>query len=67
MVLRGEAQKHSFETKKLENDQKYLKSKRIRKKIGFKIIYSTTFLNDSAWFCVEKLKKHDYETKQPEF
>ena len=23
------------------------------------------FLDDSAWFCMEKLKKHSFETKNP--
>ena len=23
------------------------------------------FLNDSAWFCMEELKKHMFETKKP--
>ena len=23
------------------------------------------FLNDSAWLCMEKLKKHSFETKEP--
>ena len=26
-----------------------------------------TFLNDSAWFCMEKLKKHSFETQKPKF
>ena len=26
--------------------------------------FLTKFLNDSAWFCVEKLKKHGFETKK---
>ena len=38
--------------------------KRLRKtKIGFKIQFLTKFLDDSAWFCVERLKKHSFETK----
>ena len=31
---------------------------------GFKIDFLTKFLDDSAWFCVEKLKKHGFETKK---
>ena len=34
------------------------------KTIGFKIEFLTTNLNDSAWFCIEKLKKHSFETKK---
>ena len=30
---------------------------------GFKIKFLTKFLDDSAWFCVEKLRKHGLETK----
>ena len=31
---------------------------------GFKIDFLTKFLDDSAWFRVEKLKKHGFETKK---
>ena len=30
---------------------------------GFKTQCLTKFLDDSAWFCVEKLEKHGFETK----
>ena len=30
---------------------------------GFKAGFLKTFLNDSAWFCLEKLKKHGFEIK----
>ena len=60
MVLYGEAQKHSFETKNLNKNKK---KQKIRKKESvWKIDFLTEFLNDSAWFCVEKLKKHGFET-----
>ena len=29
-----------------------------RKKLGFKTEFLMKFLDDSAWFCVEKLRKH---------
>ena len=29
----------------------------------FTIDFFTKFLDDSAWFCVEKLKKHGFEIK----
>ena len=32
---------------------------------GSKTEFLTKFLDDSAWFCVEKLKKHGSETKKP--
>ena len=32
---------------------------------GVKIEFLMKFLNDSAWFCVEKLKKHGFDTKKP--
>ena len=35
------------------------------KNIGFKIEFLTKFLNDSAWLCVEKLKKHVSYTNKP--
>ena len=31
---------------------------------GFKNEFLTKFLNDSAWFCVEKLKKQGFETQK---
>ena len=34
----------------------------LRKQIDFKIELLTKFLDDSAWLCVEKLKKHSFET-----
>ena len=34
-------------------------------KFHFKNEFFTKFLNDSAWFCVEKLKKQGYETNKP--
>ena len=44
----------------VKNDDK--KKCMLRKqKCGFKIMFLTKFLNDSAWFCVEKLKKHGFE------
>ena len=32
---------------------------------GFKIGFLTKFLDDSAWFLLEKLKKHVFSTKNP--
>ena len=36
----------------------------LRKKVDFKIEFLTKFLDDSVWLCVEKFKKHSFETKQ---
>ena len=36
----------------------------LRLKIGFIIEFLTKCLDDSAWFCVEKLKKHFFETDE---
>ena len=35
-----------------------------KKQIGFNILFLAKFLDDSAWFCVEKLKKHVFETNK---
>ena len=32
--------------------------------IGSQIEFLTKFLDDAAWFCVEKLEKHGFETKK---
>ena len=34
------------------------------RKVGFKIACLMKFLDASAWLCVEKLRKHSFETKQ---
>ena len=38
----------------------------LRKKNSFKIESLTKFLDDPTWLCVEKLKKHIFETQNPE-
>ena len=35
------------------------------KKSDPKLNLLTKFLDDSAWFCMEKLKKHSFETQKP--
>ena len=37
----------------------------ISRRFGSKTEFVTKFLDDSAWFCVEKLKEHGFETKEP--
>ena len=39
----------------------YVKSE---KQIGFKVDFLRKIIDDSAWFCVEKLKKHGFDIKR---
>ena len=65
MILHGfcmeKLKKHNMEFK---NDDFFRKMCYITK-IGFKIEFLTKLLDDSAWFLLEKLKKHIILTKNP--
>ena len=43
----------------------FKKSQLLKKRGDTKADFLIKFLDDSAWFCMEKLKKHSFETKQP--
>ena len=36
----------------------------LRKQISFNIEFLMNFRDDSAWLCMEKLKKHSFEAKK---
>ena len=68
MILHGFAwissRNTALRSKNLKFIQKYSRNqKRYVNKSGFKIKFLTKFLNDSAWFLLEKLKKHVILTK----
>ena len=43
----------------------FKKNELLKKHRRSKIDLLMKFLDDSAWFCMEKLKKHSFETKKP--
>ena len=66
MYLGQKPEEHGFSSQKrcLEVKQDDFEEKNIMEQnMWSEIDFSIKFLDDSAWFCMEKLKKHSFDKK----